>query len=169
MELLTGLQMVPGDSRTDPGPVNPTVPATGSPTHPNSCAAPASRPRGQSRIPVDPYIAALAGTVALAALLPASGAAALPVASVANTAVALLFLLYGARLSTRQALDGLLHWRLHLTIVTSTFVLFPLLGLAARALVPYLVAPQLYPVGLKNTSRRLALQAAELRIRDPMP
>ncbi|WSS24463.1 bile acid:sodium symporter [Streptomyces sp. NBC_01190] len=96
-------------------------------------------------MPVDPYIAALAGTVVLAALLPATGAAAAPVGSAANAAVALLFFLYGARLSTRQAWDGLRHWRLHLTILTSTFVLFPLLGLAARGLVPYLVAPQLYP------------------------
>jgi len=74
-----------------------------------------------------------------------SPAAAAPVASAATGAVALLFFLYGARLSTRQTVDGLRHWRLHLTIVTSTFVLFPLLGLAFRALVPYVIAPQLYP------------------------
>lgn len=107
-------------------------------------AATSRRPR-RVRLPVDPYIAALIATVVLAALLPASGAAAAPVGSAANAAVALLFFLYGARLSTRQTLDGLRHWRLHLTIVTSTFVLFPLLGLALRALVPYVVAPQLYP------------------------
>lgn len=96
-------------------------------------------------IPIDPYVAALLTTVALAALLPATGAAAGPAATTASGAIALLFFLYGARLSSREALDGLRHWRLHLTIVTSTFVLFPLLGLAAHALVPYVIAPRLYP------------------------
>jgi sodium/bile acid cotransporter 7 len=83
--------------------------------------------------------------VALAAVLPASGAAAAPAADAADSAVALLFFLYGARLSTRQTLDGLRHWRLHLTILASTFGFFPLLGLAARALVPAVLSPQLYP------------------------
>ncbi|MBF6052111.1 bile acid:sodium symporter, partial [Streptomyces eurocidicus] len=97
-----------------------------------------------SRIPVDPYIAALLGTVLLAALLPARGAAA-PVANGASTgAVALLFFLYGARLSTREAMDGVRHWRLHLTVLACTFLLFPLLGLAARGLVPYVLTPQLH-------------------------
>lgn len=59
-------------------------------------------------------------------------------------AVALLFFLYGARLSTREALDGLRHWRLHLTVLACTFVLFPLLGLAAHTLVPTLLTPPLY-------------------------
>jgi sodium/bile acid cotransporter 7 len=47
-----------------------------------------------------------------------------------NVAVGLLFFLYGARLSTREALDGLRHWRLHAVVLAATFVLFPLLGLA---------------------------------------
>ncbi|MFE2020518.1 bile acid:sodium symporter family protein [Streptomyces sp. NPDC059499] len=96
-----------------------------------------------SWLPVDPYILALIGTVALAALLPASGAAA-DVASGASTgAVALLFFLYGARLSTAEALEGLKHWRLHLTVLACTFVAFPLLGLASHGLVPYVLTPQL--------------------------
>lgn len=135
--------MVPGDDRSGRGRASSAVPPPD--RRPTPPAAPAPGPRRRSRTPVDPYIMALAGTVALAALVPASGTATAPVDFTANAAVALLFFLYGARLSTRQALDGLSHWRLHLTILTSTFVLFPLLGLAARGLVPYLVAPQLYP------------------------
>jgi len=96
------------------------------------------------RLPVDPYIAALLGTVLLAALLPATGGGARVADGAANTAVGLLFFLYGSRLSTREALTGLRHWRLHLTVLGATFVLFPLLGLAARGLVPYVLAPQLY-------------------------
>ncbi|MDJ0462757.1 bile acid:sodium symporter family protein [Streptomyces sp. H27-C3] len=52
--------------------------------------------------------------------------------------------LYGARLSTREVTDGLRHWRLHLTILACTFVLFPLFGLAARGLVPGVLTPPLY-------------------------
>ncbi|MCQ4043900.1 bile acid:sodium symporter family protein [Streptantibioticus rubrisoli] len=101
-------------------------------------------PSWPSWMPIEPFIAALVATVGLAALLPAKGAAA-PVADGASSfAVALLFFLYGARLSSREALAGLSHWRLHLTVVLSTFVLFPLLGLAARGLVPYVLTPQLY-------------------------
>ncbi|MFB7598590.1 bile acid:sodium symporter family protein [Streptomyces sp. NPDC056160] len=95
-------------------------------------------------MPIDPYIVLLLATVGLAALLPARGAAA-PVASGASTAaIAFLFFLYGARLSTREALDGLKHWRLHVTVLACTFVVFPLLGLAARGLVPMLLDQPLY-------------------------
>lgn len=102
------------------------------------------RLRPPSRMPIDPYIVLLLATVGLAALLPARGAAA-PVASGASTAaIAFLFFLYGARLSTREALDGLKHWRLHVTVLACTFVVFPLLGLAARGLVPVLLDQPLY-------------------------
>lgn len=97
-----------------------------------------------SWLPIDPYILALIGTVAVAALLPASGAAADVAGGASTGAVALLFFLYGARLSTAEALDGLKHWRLHLTVLICTFVAFPLLGLAGESLVPYVLTPQLY-------------------------
>ncbi len=95
-------------------------------------------------MPVDPYILLLLGTVGLAALIPARGAGA-DIASGASTgAIAFLFFLYGARLSTREALDGLKHWRLHVTVLACTFVVFPLLGLAFRGLVPVLLTEPLY-------------------------
>ncbi|WP_327112643.1 bile acid:sodium symporter [Streptomyces sp. NBC_01341] len=94
-------------------------------------------------LPVDPYILALIGTVVLAALLPASGTGAAAAGGASTGAVALLFFLYGARLSTAEALDGLKHWRLHLTVLACTFVVFPLLGLASHGLVPYVLTPQL--------------------------
>ncbi|MFC8759805.1 bile acid:sodium symporter family protein [Streptomyces sp. NPDC057193] len=110
--------------------------------------APARPPRRTLRppswLPVDGYVLALLATVGLAALLPASGHAADVAEGASTGAVALLFFLYGARLSTREALDGLTHWRLHLTVLGSTFLLFPLLGLAARGLVPTVLTPELY-------------------------
>ncbi|MBP2347538.1 sodium/bile acid cotransporter 7 [Streptomyces cinnamonensis] len=101
------------------------------------------RPHLPARLPLDPYVLALLATVGLAALLPARGAAATAAGAASTAAVALLFFLYGARLSTREALDGLRHWRLHLTVLTCTFLLFPVIGLALRALAPGLLPPAL--------------------------
>lgn len=97
-----------------------------------------------SRIPLDPYVLLLLATVGLAALLPARGTGAELASGASTAAVALLFFLYGARLSTREALDGLKHWRLHVTVLACTFVVFPALGLAARGLVPVLLTDPLY-------------------------
>lgn len=117
-------------------------------------ADPGSRARGGRGLPlralrglrraVDPYIAALAGTVALAALLPAKGGAAVAAGDAADVAIGLLFFLYGSRLSAREAVEGLRGWRLHSVVVAATFVLFPLLGLAVgAAATPALLSPQL--------------------------
>ncbi|MER6629696.1 bile acid:sodium symporter family protein [Streptomyces sp. NPDC000987] len=95
-------------------------------------------------MPIDPYILLLIGTVGLAALFPARGTAGDVASGASTAAIAFLFFLYGARLSTREALDGLRHWRLHVTVLACTFVVFPLLGLAARGLVPVLLTRPLY-------------------------
>jgi solute carrier family 10 (sodium/bile acid cotransporter), member 7 len=93
---------------------------------------------------LDPFLLALAATVALAAIFPAHGAAADAASIAAKSAIALLFFLYGARLSPQQAWHGVRQWRLHLLVLATTFVLFPLLGLAARALVPAVLTSDLY-------------------------
>ncbi|WP_280887263.1 bile acid:sodium symporter family protein [Streptomyces sp. LBL] len=95
-------------------------------------------------MPIDPYILLLLGTVGLAALVPARGTGADVASGASTAAIAFLFFLYGARLSTREALDGLKHWRLHGTVLACTFVVFPLLGLAARGLVPVFLTHPLY-------------------------
>jgi sodium/bile acid cotransporter 7 len=101
-------------------------------------------PRWLRWIPADGFVVALLAVVALAAVLPATGAFgdALDVAT--KVVIALLFALYGARLAPAQAWHGLRHWRLHLLVLAATFVVFPLLGLAARALVPTVLTPDLY-------------------------
>ncbi|WP_371477177.1 bile acid:sodium symporter family protein [Kitasatospora sp. NBC_00315] len=95
------------------------------------------------RLGVDPYILAILATVGLALLLPARGAAANGLEHVTTAAIAVLFFLYGARLSTRAALDGMRNWRLHLTILLASFAVFPLLGLAAEAAARPLLTPEL--------------------------
>ncbi|MFE9684384.1 bile acid:sodium symporter family protein [Streptomyces sp. NPDC006285] len=89
-----------------------------------------------SWLPIDPYVLLLLGTVGLAALLPARGTGADVASGASTAAIAFLFFLYGARLSTREAMDGVRHWRLHLTVLACTFLVFPLLGLATRGLEP---------------------------------
>jgi len=76
---------------------------------------------------------ALVGTVALAAILPARGAAAPVMDRAVSAAIALLFFLYGARLSPQAVLTGLTHWRLQTLVLASTFVLFPVVGLVLTA------------------------------------
>ncbi|MFF8194950.1 bile acid:sodium symporter family protein [Streptomyces bobili] len=97
-----------------------------------------------SWMPIDPYILLLLGTVGLAALLPARGSAADVASGASTAAIAFLFFLYGARLSTKEAMDGLRHWRLHVTVLACTFVIFPLLGMATRGLVPVILTDPLY-------------------------
>ncbi|MCF8781538.1 bile acid:sodium symporter family protein [Rhodococcus ruber] len=101
-----------------------------------------------SRIPVlgrlDPFLVGILTTVAVAGLLPASGTVLNIFTWAAKIAIGLLFFLYGARLSTREAFEGLRHWRLHLTILATTFALFPLLGLATKMLVPTVLTEPLY-------------------------
>jgi len=96
------------------------------------------------RLPIDPYIAAIVGMVCLASILPARGGGAVVAGYAADAAIALLFFLHGARLSPQAALAGAWHWRLHVVVLASTFVLFPVLGLGARALFPTLLTPPLW-------------------------
>src|SRR5208337_282546 len=97
-----------------------------------------------SRLPVDPYIAAIVGMVVLATELPAHGSGETVAKYSTNAAIALLFFLHGARLSPQAALAGAWHWRLHVVVLASTFALFPALGLGAKALFPGLLTPPLW-------------------------
>ena len=72
--------------------------------------------------------------VVLALVFPARDGLADVMDWVVKIVIGVLFFLYGARLSTREALNGLMHWRLHLLILAFTFLLFPLIGLALMPL-----------------------------------
>lgn len=91
----------------------------------------------------DPYILAILGTVVLASLLPASGRAGVAVGQLTQGVIALLFFLYGARLSREAVVAGMTHWRLQLLVFASSFVLFPLLGIGLGWLVRGWLAPPL--------------------------
>ena len=64
-----------------------------------------------------------------------------------SIAIGLLFFLHGARLSTDVVIAGILHWRLHLVIPLTTFVVFRLLGMAL-GLIPDSILPQPLYLGI---------------------
>ncbi len=98
----------------------------------------------RSRFLPDNFTLALLSTVALASLLPAAGPVARGLEGLTVAAIALLFFLHGAKLSRDAIVAGLSHWRLHLVVVGTTFVLFPLLGWALKPVLLPLVTPAIY-------------------------
>jgi sodium/bile acid cotransporter 7 len=87
------------------------------------------------RLRLDPYIGAIIGMVALAALLPARGMGKDVLDIVVHAAIAILFLIYGAKISPQAIWTGITHWRLQGLVFATTFVVFPAVGLAIAALV----------------------------------
>jgi sodium/bile acid cotransporter 7 len=87
---------------------------------------------------------ALIGTLVLASFLPGRGEAAASVDQLTTVAIALLFFLHGAKLSREAVIGAAGHWRLHAMVLLTTFVLFPLFGLAFEPLLLPLVTPALY-------------------------
>ncbi|NVD41583.1 bile acid:sodium symporter [Ensifer sp. HO-A22] len=92
----------------------------------------------------DTFTLLLLLTVLLASVLPIQGSATVWFAMATKVAVGLVFFLHGARLSRDVVIAGFLHWRLHLAILASTFVLFPLIGLAIGFVPSSVLPPTLY-------------------------
>ena len=96
------------------------------------------------RLLPDTFTCLLLCAVVLASFLPISGQPAEWFSLATNIAIALLFFLHGARLSTDTVIAGFLHWRLQLFILVTTFVVFPLLGLGLSLLSPWLIEQPIY-------------------------
>ncbi|NLS05471.1 bile acid:sodium symporter [Rhizobium sp. P32RR-XVIII] len=95
----------------------------------------------------DTFTILLVCTVILASLLPASGTFANYFGDATTLAIALLFFLHGARLSREVVIAGLLHWRLHIVILLTTFAVFPLLGMAL-GFIPESILPKPLYLGI---------------------
>ncbi|WP_374439772.1 bile acid:sodium symporter family protein [Pseudomonas panipatensis] len=96
------------------------------------------------RLLPDNFTLALVATVTVASLLPCQGTVAVAFGWITNLAIGLLFFLHGAKLSRQAIIAGATHWRLHLLVFASTFILFPILGLVLKPLLSPLVTPDLY-------------------------
>lgn len=87
-----------------------------------------------ARFGFDRYMILLILTVVLATVMPARGVGAAVLSQLTFWVIALLFFLYGAKLTTATILAGLTNWRLQLSVLALTFVLFPVLALALKPL-----------------------------------
>ncbi|KAB2688996.1 bile acid:sodium symporter family protein [Brucella tritici] len=92
----------------------------------------------------DKFTSMLIVTILIASVLPVRGEFADWFAMATKFAVGLLFFLHGARLSREAVVAGITHWRLHLAVLSSTFILFPILGLAAGWTIPGLSQSAFY-------------------------
>jgi sodium/bile acid cotransporter 7 len=87
------------------------------------------------RIRLDSFVIALLVAAAIGTVLPAAGETYAVLRVVSMLSIALLFFLYGVRLSTAETIAGLTNWKLHVAILLTTFVLFPAVGVAIRGLI----------------------------------
>jgi sodium/bile acid cotransporter 7 len=91
----------------------------------------------------DWYLIFIIAAGALATVLPARGEAAVWLGWLTKFAIAAVFFLHGARLSREAVVRGIVHWRLHLTILAATFALFPALTVGFSLLPAWITPPEL--------------------------
>ncbi|HET9955682.1 MAG TPA: bile acid:sodium symporter family protein [Polyangiaceae bacterium] len=98
----------------------------------------------QRRFPkFDPFTLALFGCAVLGHLVPVRGAGARVADHVLDAGIFSVFFLNGARLSRAELWAGLRQTKLQLSVLLSTFVLFPVLGLVLRLATARLTTPEL--------------------------
>lgn len=78
---------------------------------------------------IDSFVIAILISVLLAYFFPQIGASdsQIPMNLISSIGISLIFFFYGLSLSTETIKNGLKNWKLHLTVQSSTFLLFPLL------------------------------------------
>lgn len=99
------------------------------------------------RLPkLDYFLVGLVLMVVLALVWPTPGMSGGPLhfEYVTTYGVSVVFFLYGLTLSPQKMKAGVMHWRLHLCVQFATFVLFPAILLAVRALVPGLFSDDVW-------------------------
>jgi sodium/bile acid cotransporter 7 len=98
------------------------------------------------RFKLDGFLVALVVVVAAAMIWPAPGAKGgfLHADFVATYGIAVVFFLYGLLLAPEKMRKGMTHWRLHLVVQLGTFVLFPLVVLAAHVPLRNVFPPEVW-------------------------
>lgn len=95
------------------------------------------------RLSLDGFTLAILGMVVLASVLPARGGFASFLDVATDIGVAILFFMHGAKLSRQDIVAGIIHWRLHIVVLLSTYALFPIVVLGFRVFEGVLIAPEL--------------------------
>ncbi len=96
------------------------------------------------KLKIDTFLLLLIGVIVLASVFPSAGNTKIFFDYLTTAAIALLFFMHGAKLSRDAIRQGMGHWRLHLLVFASTFVIFPLMGLAMHFMVPVWMSPTIY-------------------------
>lgn len=91
---------------------------------------------------IDSFVVMIVATVTLASLFPAQGKTLDILDNAAKVAIFFLFFMHGAKLSRASIIAGILHWRLHIIVLTTTFILFPLIGLGAASIPQNFIPPE---------------------------
>lgn len=92
---------------------------------------------------IDPFVVLLLATLLAGLFVPVPDAVQAPMDAVARAGIMLLFFTYGLRLPTSEVLEGLRNVRLQGSILVTTFILFPLIGVAAAWAISPLMGPAL--------------------------
>lgn len=93
---------------------------------------------------IDPFLLILISVVITATFFPCEGNIKIFFEYLTTFAIGLLFFMHGAKLSLDAIISGIKSWKLHLIIFATTFVIFPILGLALHILVPAFLSENLY-------------------------
>ncbi len=109
---------------------------------------------------LDPFLISIISVVILATLFPCQGEIKVFFNYLTTIAIALLFFMHGAKLSRTALMTGFGHWKLHLAIFCSTFILFPLLGIIMKPITIILITPLIYNGFLYLCSLPGTVQAA---------
>lgn len=109
---------------------------------------------------LDPFLMSILCVVLLATLIPCQGEIKVFFKYLTTAAIALLFFMHGAKLSRSALMTGVGHWKLHLAIFFSTFILFPILGVIMQPVMLMLLTPIIYNGFLYLCSLPGTVQAA---------
>lgn len=96
------------------------------------------------RFKIDPFLLTLICVVITASFFPCEGQTKVVFQYLTTFAIGLLFFMHGAKLSLDAIITGIKNWRLHLFIFSTTFIIFPILGIMMQFLVPTFLSQELY-------------------------
>lgn len=93
---------------------------------------------------IDTFLLCLIVTIIIATVFPCTGNGVKFFQDLAVFVIGLMFFFQGARLSRRAIIEGMINWRIHLAILTCTFVAFPVIGTGFHALFPQALSADIW-------------------------